>query len=76
MMSSSQGTGGGPDALAVLVERFRREKGYPRREDEDQIAARRDLLTTPSCRPPHRRDCTVSGARASADLMAGALGFV
>jgi len=46
VISSSQRTSSGPDALAVLVERFRREKRYPRQEDEDQIAARRDLLLT------------------------------
>ena len=29
-----------------MLERFRREKRYPRQEDEDEIAARRDLLLT------------------------------
>jgi hypothetical protein len=44
--SSIYGTSGGPDALAELVGRFRREKRYPRRVDDDEIAARRDLLRT------------------------------
>jgi hypothetical protein len=44
VVSGSNRTRGGPDALAVLVERFRREKRYPRQVDLDDIAARRDLL--------------------------------
>ncbi|MGO9960521.1 MAG: hypothetical protein ACLP50_31870 [Solirubrobacteraceae bacterium] len=44
MIGSVSGAGGDPDALGVLVERFRREMRYPRQEDYEYAAGRRDLL--------------------------------
>lgn len=46
MIDSTSVSRGGHDNLAALIELFRREERYPRREDEEQIAARRELLIT------------------------------
>jgi hypothetical protein len=58
--TSGYGTSGSPDALAVLVERFRREKRYPRRVDVEALAARRDLLRTLS---PAALDAAIADPR-------------
>jgi hypothetical protein len=46
VINAVSGTGSGQDELATLIGLFRREQRYPTRDDQDQIAARKDLLRT------------------------------
>ena len=71
MIGSVSGAGGDPDALGVLVERFRREMRYPRQEDYEYAAGRRDLLPilsrgeleTAIAAPPLRMPLSSGGSR-------------